>query len=1089
MSTENPFVHLHVHSEYSLLDGACRIPDLVRKAQEDGQTAMALTDHGVMFGALEFYTACKAAGIKPIIGVEAYIAPLGRFDRSERKGEGKEAHVTLLAADHEGYVHLMELVSKAYIEGYYYKPRIDLDLLAEKHAGLICLSGCLSGLVAKPLVEGDYATARRNALAYKDIFGDRFYLEVMRHGMQQQDIATAGLVKLSADIGVPLVATNDCHYLEARDADSHDVLLCIGTQKTIDNPDRFRFDTQEFYVKTSSQMRELFEDIPSAYDATSEIAKRIDLTIQTGVFHLPVYDVPATEQDNDPMAYLRKLAHEGLAERYGAQRAATDTALRERLDFELDTIERMGFASYFLIVWDFIKYARDHDIPVGPGRGSVVGSLVSYCLHITKLDPLRYGLIFERFLNPGRVSMPDIDTDFCVERRGEVLDYVRAKYGADNVAQIVTFGTMAARAAIRDAGRALNVPLSDVDRIAKMIPSGPNGLTVKEALETLDDIKNECARSTEIRRMLDVAASIEGLSRHASTHAAGIVISKDPLTQHVPLIRLGDENDVNSQYDMNWVEKIGLVKMDFLGLRNLTVMHRAQEDIRRSVDPQFDLDRIPDDDPATYAMLSRGDVSGVFQLESDGMKNLMIEMQPYRIEDLVAAVAIYRPGPMELIGDYIAGRRGKSRVTHVHPALADITRETHDIVLYQEQVIEVAKQIAGFTPAEADDLRKVMGKKQKERVAEMKEKFLAACVARGNSLEVAEAVFGFIEPFAGYGFNKSHAAAYGWIAYQTAYLKANYPLPYMAALLSSVTSSSEKLWEYIEECRRIGIKVLPPDVNESGVDFTVTGDSIRFGIGAIKGIGDAATRAIIAGRADGSYADIFDLTSRTGGKVNRKVLDSLIRCGACDGFPENRAQMLDGMELALNNAHIGARDRASGQASLFGDAEPIRPQMRKMPPPTKAECLSWERELLGMYVSGHPLDEYKDAIADAKASLVRNLIEQFEGSEEYVIPDDSPVTVAGMVAGVRRLTTKRGDPMAFVTIETLDGTIDVVVFTKEYRDYRHLLGKDKVILVKGTLQRRTRDIKGESKLLEISVVAKDLWSLRSQAAIPSVGAA
>ncbi|HZY98657.1 MAG TPA: DNA polymerase III subunit alpha, partial [Candidatus Baltobacteraceae bacterium] len=700
------FVHLHVHSEYSLLDGACRVDRLCRRTAENGSPAVALTDHGVMYGAMEFYYSAREARLTPIIGCEAYIAPRGRFDRTVRD----EAHVTLLAGDLVGYRNLTALVSKGFLEGYYYKPRIDLDLLEKHNDGLIVLSGCMSGLVAAPLLKNDYATALRNAKTYVEIFGDRFYIEVMRHGMPEEEAINEGLVRVARELSVPIVATNDSHYLDQKDAPAHDVLLCIGTGKTVSDTSRMKFYSDQFYVKSADEMYELWHDLPEACENTVKIAERIDIRIPEKIFHLPQYPVPAAADGSEKTdeQYLREICETGLVERYGEERVANEPQLRERLEYELDVIIKMGFASYFLIVWDFIKYARDHGIPVGPGRGSAVGSIVSYCLRITGLDPLRFNLFFERFLNPDRISMPDIDTDFCVERRDEVIDYVTEKYGKDRVAQIVTFGTMAARAAVRDAGRALGIPLPDVDRVAKLIPSGPGGLSISDALDQISELKSLYNLRPEIRRLLDTAKEIEGLARNAGTHAAGVVISAGPLIDYTPLVRFGD-GGVNTQFDMEWVEKIGLLKMDFLGLRNLTVMDNAVKEIQRTIDPAFELTAIPIDDAKTYEMLCRGETMGVFQMESEGMKRVCLDLRPSRFDDIIALVALYRPGPMELIPQYVNSKHGRQTPKYLHPKLEPILNETYGVPVYQEQVMQMARDIAGFSMGEADELRKVMG--------------------------------------------------------------------------------------------------------------------------------------------------------------------------------------------------------------------------------------------------------------------------------------------------------------------------------------------------------------------------------------------
>jgi DNA polymerase-3 subunit alpha len=1064
------FVHLHVHSEYSLLDGACRIDRLCRRAAEEGATALALTDHGVMYGAMEFYYTAREYGLTPILGCEAYVAPRGRLDRTARE----EAHVTLLAADHTGYRNLVALVSKGFLEGYYYKPRIDLELLSEHNEGLIVLSGCMSGLVAAPLLRGDEATAKRNAEIYRQIVGDRFYIEVMRHGMPEQDAINEPLIKIARELGVPIVATNDSHYLEQKDAAAHDVLLCIGTGKTVSEENRMRFYSDQFYLKPAAEMREVWSDYPEACDNTIALAQRVDIRIPEKIFHLPQYPVPQT----DPLAeksdaeYLRELCEAGLIERYGSERVRDDAALRERLEYELSVIIKMGFASYFLIVWDFIKYARDHAIPVGPGRGSAVGSLVAYCLNITALEPLQFNLLFERFLNPERISMPDIDTDFCVERRDEVIAYVTEKYGKDRVAQIVTFGTMAARAAIRDAGRALGVPLPDVDRIAKLVPSGPGGLSISAAIEQITELRAIYSMRPEIRKLLDTAKEIEGLARNAGTHAAGVVISAGPLMEYTPLVRFND-GGINTQYDMNWIERIGLLKMDFLGLRNLTVMDNAANEIRRTTDATFDLDAIPIDDPLTYQMLARGETVGVFQLESEGMKRVCAELQPSGFEDIIALVALYRPGPMEWIPLYIGGKHGRRKPEYLHPALEPILAPTYGIAIYQEQVLQMARAIAGFSMSEADELRKIVGKKIFEKMAGERKKFIDGAVRNGVDAKTAEAIFKFIEPFAGYGFNKAHAVAYAWIALQTAYLKANHPLQYLAALMTSVKDKTDKLVEYIDEAKKLGIEVLPPGVNESLVNFAVAGDKIRFGLAAVKGVGEAAVRAIIAARSTGGpFTDIFDLAARVDAKhVNRRVLESLAKCGALDALPGNRAAKLAALDAALDLAARTSRDAERGQSSLFDGAASgsptLVPKLPAIPAPTTREMLAWERETLGIFVSGHPLAELEPALRRTGATPIKDLV---------MLADDTAVTVAGSVTSVRRTLTKSGQQLLVAQLADTTGFADVVLFSKTYATLSPLFAEDAILIVKGRLRLRERPgaAPGDEPNIELSVSANEV---------------
>jgi len=1101
--SDSSFVHLHVHSEYSLLDGACRVDSLCRRSADEGSPGIALTDHGVMFGAVEFHDSAHKHGLKPIIGCEAYIAPRGRFDRTVRD----EAHITLLAADDEGYKNLTALISKGFLEGYYYKPRIDMELLEKHNRGLIVLSGCMSSLVAAPLLKNDRASSLKAAKEFTEIFGDRFYIEIMRHGMPEEDIINDGLISVARELNLPLVATNDSHYLSKGDAQAHDVLLCIGTGKTVADTSRMKFFSDEFYVKSPQEMRELFADIPEACDNTLEIVKRIDLKIPDKIFYLPDYPVPRTaatdvagvlagksasdgldaapdrEVEMGADEYLRLICEGGLIERYGAERAKSDQVLRERLEYELDVIVKMGFSSYFLIVWDFIKYARDKDIPVGPGRGSAVGSLVSYCLRITDLDPIKFKLLFERFLNPERISMPDIDTDFCVERRDEVIDYVTEKYGKERVAQIVTFGTMAARAAVRDAGRALAVPLPDVDRVAKLIPSGPGGLSITAALEQIPELKMLYDGSPQIRKLLDTANSIEGLARHASTHAAGVVISKNPLTDHVPLVKLG-EGDINTQYDMTMVERVGLLKFDFLGLRNLTVMKAASDEIKRTTKPDFDLATIPDDDLRTYEMLGRGETLGVFQLESDGMKRVCVELKPSGLDDIIALVALYRPGPMDWIPDFIANKHGRKTPKYLHPKLVPILSDTYGIACYQEQVMQIARDLAGFTLGQADELRKVMGKKQKDKIPYYREKFIAGC-AENNAIgsELAADIFAFVEPFAGYGFNKSHAAAYGWISYQTAYLKANYPLQYFAALMSSVRDKTDKLVEYIDEAKKMGIAVLPPDVNESLVDFAVVESQIRFGLAAVKGIGEGAVDAILAARErDGKFTDLFGLTKRVESKgANRKVYEALIKCGALDALPGNRAQLLDALDGALDAAARESRDRELGQSSLFGmleEAAPaFTPSLRPLPAPSTMVALTWEKETLGIFVSGHPLADVAEALARTGAMPIKDL----RGLE-----DDSPARIAGLVTAVRRTLTKAQQQMLFATIEDMTGSIECIVFPKTYPQLQGAFIEDAIVIVNGRVRSRERRgaVPGEEAPIEFSVSVNEVQPFQRQAAPP-----
>ena len=1033
------FVHLHTHSEYSLLDGACRTNGIAASAAELGMPAVALTDHGVLYGALEFYFDAKAKGVKPIIGCEMYVAPRGHKDRTTRE----EYHLTVLAANKAGYRNLLKLVSIGFLDGYYYKPRVDLELLAKHQEGLIVLSGCLGGAIAQALVRGEEQTALGLARDYRAIFGDRYFIEVHHHHHPLEDRIRPGLIALARAIGAKPVATNDFHYLRQDDAAAHDVLLCIGTGKMVSDTDRLKFENDQFYFKTAQEMRELFADLPEACDATLAIADMVELDLETTSFAIPAFPVPAGHGDDN--AFLRELCEQGLRDRYG-QPAAEQ---RTRLEYELDIIARMGYASYFLIVWDFIKYAREQGIPVGPGRGSAAGSIVAYALGISDIDPLRYHLFFERFLNPDRISMPDIDTDFCFERRDEVIAYVTRKYGADRVAQIVTFGTMAARAAVRDVGRVMGVPLPDVDRIAKLIPNIPTSpMTIQQAIDTVPELTSLYQRDAQAKTLLDTAKRVEGLARHASTHAAGVVIAPGPVTDYAPLARLGD-GDINTQYSMEWVERVGLLKMDFLGLRTLTVLEAAATEIRRTVDPGFTVESIPLDDPKTYALLSAGQTTGVFQLESAGMRRYIVELKPNRIEDVIAMVALYRPGPMDWINDFIAGKHGRREVTYLHPKLKPILEETYGIACYQEQVMQMCRDLAGYSAGQADEMRKVIGKKIKEKIPVERAKFIKGCVANGLDEQLATRIWQFIEPFAGYGFNKAHSVCYGLLAYRTAWLKANHPLAFMAALLTSVKQNTDKLVEYLADCAQRKLRILPPDVNESGKDFTVVDDAIRFGLAAVKNVGDGAVRELIERRQSGPFTSLADICTRVDCRiVNRRVLESLIKAGALDGLPGNRTEQLAGLDAALDYGQHGAQARALGQTSLFGSDESgglPPPMLPRREAPSPAVLLAQEKEAIGVYISGHPL-------ADKAEELGRRTSHAIAALKE--LPEDETVTIGGVITASRRVLTKAGGQMLVAKLEDLTGTIEVVVFPKWFPDLSPILLDEAIVVVKGRVKER-----------------------------------
>ncbi len=1043
------FVHLHVHSEYSLLDGAARLKDLVRSTAALGMTSLALTDHGVMYGVVEFYKLCKEHGIHPILGCEAYVATRGRLDKTPHV-DSSQHHLLLLAENEVGYHNLLELVSAAHLEGFYYKPRVDKELLAGHSQGLIAMSACLAGEIPTALMAGDRKKAVEAAGAYQDIFGrGNFYLELMDHGLKEQQPVNAGLRELSRDLGIPLVATNDLHYVRKEDASVQDALLCIQTGKTIKEENRMRFESQEFYLKSAAEMAAVFPDDPEALRQTLEIAERCRLDFDFNHLYLPEYQVPEGENLD---SYLCKLCEEGMRRRFPD---GIPAAARQRLDYELQVLRQMGFAGYFLIVQDLINWARRQGIPVGPGRGSAAGSLVSYALGITDLNPLRYGLIFERFLNPERISMPDIDIDLCYERRGEVIDYVVGKYGTDHVAQIITFGTMMARGAIRDVGRVLNVPLAEVDRIAKLVPE-ELGITLDRALETspeLDQLYNEDA---QVHQLVDLARAIEGMPRHASTHAAGVVITREPLTHYLPLQRTGDA--VTTQFPMGTVEEIGLLKMDLLGLRTLTVIGDALRIIEETRQLKLDMDRLPLDDPATYEMLGTGETVGVFQLESSGMRHLLRNMKPQRFEDLIALVALYRPGPLKsgMVDDFISRKNGQTRVEYPHPVCESILSETYGVILYQEQVMQISCDLAGFSMAQADSLRRAMGKKKPEAIAKMRETFVTGAGERQVDPKTAGSIFDLMENFAGYGFNKSHSAAYALIAYQTAYLKANHPVALLAALLTSVRGNSDKVSYYIQECRRLNVEVLPPDVNESLVNFTVVGeDRIRFGLGAVKNVGEGAVAAIIEARkAGGAFCSLDDFCERVDlRQVNKRVVESLVLCGAFDSLQGRRSQLMAVLDDCMESAQANRRDQgaqANGQVSLFDLLdEPgkgyVRRSLPDIPEYAPREALAYEKEMLGFYVSGHPLEGSQDILSGRT---------NFSMSELSQCKDGDRVTLGGIVSGLKRGATRRGDGKITFTIEDLGGSIEVVYIQRNNGKNFHPPQDDDVVLVTGRISQQ-----------------------------------
>ncbi len=1053
------FVHLHVHTEYSLLDGACRIEQLMDRVAQLEQPAVAVTDHGVMYGAIDFYRAAQKRGIHPVIGCEVYVAPGSRHDRSYQNGEW-HSHLILLCENMTGYRNLIHMVSLGFTEGFYMKPRIDHGLLEQFHEGLICLSACLAGELPRLITEGRYEEAKKRALWYRSVFGENnYFLEIQDHGIAEQAEVNRQLIRMSQETGIPLVATNDAHYLTKEDAALQDVLMSIQMGKTVDDPTRMKFQTEEFYIKSEAEMRELFADTPEALTNTVKIAERCRVEFEFGKYHLPQFDVP---EGYTAESYLRKLCDEGFARRYpdGGEE------IRQRLQYELDMITQMGFVDYFLIVSDFIGYAKRNGIPVGPGRGSAAGSIVAYCLDITDLDPIAYSLYFERFLNPERVSMPDIDIDFCYVRRPEVIQYVTEKYGADRVAQIVTFGTMAARAAIRDVGRALNVPYGEVDAVAKQVPNELH-ITIEKALKSNPELRKMYEGDPKVKQLIDTARALEGMPRHASTHAAGVVITKDPVDTYVPLA-VNDGQPV-TQFTMVTLEELGLLKMDFLGLRNLTVIADAENMVRRR-EPSFDMTAIPLDDEATYQMLWQGKTVGVFQLESAGMTNVVVNLRPQSIEDITAVIALYRPGPMQYIPRYTECRHHPEKVTYKHPLLQPILSVTYGCMVYQEQVMQVFQALAGFSLGKADMVRRAMSKKkfkelEKERVNFIhgnEELGIDGAVKRGVPEKTAAAIFDEILDFANYGFNKSHAVCYALVAYRTAYLKCHYPREYMAALLTSVLDWSGKVSEYISAVREMGLKVLPPDVNESDDEFSVSGGGIRFGLSAIKNVGRGFMKQVVQERAQGGKFQSFqDFCDRMGSyDLNRRALESLIKAGAFDSMGANRHQLLQIHVRVLDAASASRRRNLEGQLDLFGmgneEVRDARIALPNVPEFSRRERLAMEKETTGLYLSGHPMDEYRELAAQSQAATIRRLVDDLTGEsvEAPVFRDGMSVRLAAVVTAVRLKTTRNGGMMAYVQVEDESGGLEIVVFPRTLQQCSALLKEDSALLLDGRIDAR-----------------------------------
>ena len=1046
------FVHLHVHTEYSLLDGACRIGGMMDRVKELGQSAIAITDHGVMYGCIDFYKAAKAAGVKPIIGCEVYVARRGMADRVHGI-DNDPYHLVLLCENRKGYENLCFMVSEAFTRGFYGKPRIDLELLEQYHEGLIALSACLAGAVPQYLMAENYESAREYALKMAGIFGpDRFYLELQDHGIDEQIAVNQGIQRLARETGLPLVVTNDAHYLRKEDAKMQDVLLCIQTGKTVDEENRMKFQTEEFYLKSEEELKQLFPNCPDAFENTVKIADMCNLEFVFNEYHLPSFPVPEGYTNEE---YFRKLCYDGFRERYPHQ----PQEYIDRLEYEIGVISRMGYVNYYLIVWDFIRYAKEQGIPVGPGRGSGAASIVAYCMHITEVDPMKYALIFERFLNPERVSMPDFDTDFCQERRGEVIDYVVSKYGADHVAQIATFGTMAARGAIRDVGRALNFSYAETDVVAKLVPTTLH-ITLKEALEVSPQLKEKYDNEPRVKQLIDTAMSLEGMPRNTSTHAAGVVITADPVCTYVPLSR--NDDTIVTQYTMTTIEELGLLKMDFLGLRNLTVIRDAELQIQK-FNPDFSMDNIPDDDPETFKMLTEGKTQGVFQLESAGMTGVCVNMKASSIEDITAIVALYRPGPMDSIPRFIANKLDHRKVTYKTPMLEPILKVTYGCIVYQEQVIEIFRSLGGYTMGQADNIRRAISKKKMKVIEAERKVFvygdakqgITGCIGHGVPEAVAQSIYDEIVDFANYAFNKAHAVCYAVVSYQTAYLKCHYPKQYMAALMTSVLDSATKVSGYIAECKELGIPVLPPDVNHSEDHFTVDGDAIRFGLGAVKNVGHGLIRTMCAHRAEGGpFKSLEDFIQRMGvGELNKRAVENFIKCGAMDCFGHHRSELLAVYDRMMDAIASTRKKNLEGQIGLFSllddEDEAASIPIPKLPEMDKAQMLSLEKETMGIYISGHPMDDYRALLRNTHVVHIGNLM-----GEEASFQDDQIVSVAGIVQSVKMKTTRSNSMMAYITVEDDTAAIEMIAFSNVLSQYGGYLRENTPVVITGRLSIR-----------------------------------
>ena len=1046
------FAHLHVHTEYSLLDGACRISGIMDRVKELGQTAVAITDHGVMYGCIDFYKAAKAAGVKPIIGCEVYVARRRMEDRVHGI-DNDPYHLVLLCENRTGYENLCRMVSEAFIHGFYGKPRVDLELLEKYHEGLIALSACLAGAIPQYLMDEDYASAKEYALKMSKIFGEgNFYLELQDHGIEEQRPVNQGVMRIARETGLPLVVTNDAHYLRKEDARMQDVLLCIQTGKTVDDENRMKFQTEEFYLKSEEELRQLFPGCDEAFENTSKIADRCNLEFVFNEYHLPSFPVPEGYTNE---GYFRKLCMDGFVERYPDQ----PEKYLERLEYEIGVISRMGYVNYYLIVWDFIRYAKEQGIPVGPGRGSGAASIVAYCMHITEVDPMQYSLIFERFLNPERVSMPDFDTDFCQERRPEVIEYVMRKYGADHVAQIATFGTMAARGAIRDVGRALNFTYAETDVVAKLVPTTLH-ITLKEALEVSPKLKEMYDTDDRVKTLIDTAMSLEGMPRNTSTHAAGVVITADPVYTYVPLSR--NDDTIVTQYTMTTIEELGLLKMDFLGLRNLTVIRDAERQIQQ-FDPSFSMANVPDDDPETFKMLTEGKTQGVFQLESAGMTSVCVGMKADSIEDITAIVALYRPGPMDSIPKFIENKLNHKKVTYQCPELEPILKVTYGCIVYQEQVIEIFRQLGGYTMGQADNIRRAISKKKMKVIeAERKvfvygdrEKNIPGCISNGIREDVAQSLYDEIVAFANYAFNKAHAVCYAVVSYQTAYLKCHYPRQYMAALMTSVLDSATKISGYIAECKELGIPVLPPDLNHSEDHFSVEGDAIRFGLGAVKNVGHGLIRAVAAKREEGGpFRSLEDFIQRMGeGELNKRAVENFIKCGAMDCFGYHRSELLAVYDSMMDSIVSTRKHNLEGQMGLFGMLEDedkaAAIPIPKLPELKKADLMAMEKETTGIYISGHPMDDYRQYLRGTHVVPMAELM-----GEESHYQDDQIVSVAGIVQSVKMKTTRNNSMMAYVTVEDDTASIEMLAFSNVLTQFGGYLKENVAVVITGRLSIR-----------------------------------